>query len=243
MEVFKIIDAISSSRLADTEYGKDFQPLIPLFYEMPANLRWQGDPIATLSLHRKRRDGDFTERHRTIFTLLLPPLATAVHTLYLQQALAQTHDNGVIVLGPDGEIRLMNDEARRALNGRSLQAIPRPSFSPDPTMFHTENGFYRVRSIPMRLGSKEQIILLEPLPTKRTIAPLLERCGLTKRQQEITGLVLQGLSNHEIADRLFISEQTVKDHLHDVFDHLKIKRRSELIAKVMALYPESSAEG
>ena len=235
MEVFKITDAISPSRLAETEYGKDFQPLIPLFYEMPANLRCQGEPIATLSLHRKRRDGDFTERHRTLLAFLLPHLARAVHSCYLRKALIEVDDNGVLVLGPNGEIRLMNDAARRALNGRSVQSIPQPSLSAKPTLFHTENGIYRVSSTPVHHGSSEQMILLEPQPSQRTIAPLLEHWGLTKRQQEITGLVLQGLSNREIADRLFITEQTVKDHLHDVFEHLKIKRRSELTAKVMAL--------
>jgi DNA-binding NarL/FixJ family response regulator len=51
------------------------------------------------------------------------------------------------------------------------------------------------------------------------------------------------LSNREIADRLFITEQTVKDHLHDVFNHLKITRRSELTVKVLALCPETSVAG
>ena len=38
--------------------------------------------------------------------------------------------------------------------------------------------------------------------------------GLSRREQEIALLALRGLSNREIADRLFICEQTVKDHLY-----------------------------
>ena len=34
-------------------------------------------------------------------------------------------------------------------------------------------------------------------------------------------------------ERLFICEQTVKDHLHDVFEKVKIRRRSELAAKLL----------
>jgi DNA-binding NarL/FixJ family response regulator len=67
--------------------------------------------------------------------------------------------------------------------------------------------------------------------------------GLTRRQAEIAVFATQGLSNREIADRLFITEQTVKDHLHDVFNHLKITRRSELTVKVLALCPETSVAG
>ncbi len=47
--------------------------------------------------------------------------------------------------------------------------------------------------------------------------------------------VVRGLSNREIAERIFIAEQTVKDHLHDVFEKMKIHRRSELAAKLLDL--------
>lgn len=66
LEAVKITDVISPSRLPDTEYGHDFQPMTPLFYEMAGNLQSQGDLIGCLGIHRKKLDGDFTERHRTI---------------------------------------------------------------------------------------------------------------------------------------------------------------------------------
>jgi DNA-binding NarL/FixJ family response regulator len=45
-------------------------------------------------------------------------------------------------------------------------------------------------------------------------------------------LIIQGLSKRDIAERLFICEQTVKDHLHYIFERIKIRRRSELAAKL-----------
>ena len=41
-------------------------------------------------------------------------------------------------------------------------------------------------------------------------------------------LVAQGFKNKEIAERMFISEQTVKNHLHNIFDKLGVSDRLEL---------------
>jgi DNA-binding NarL/FixJ family response regulator len=51
---------------------------------------------------------------------------------------------------------------------------------------------------------------------------------LTAREQEIVTLVAQGFRNKEIADKLSISEQTVKNHLHNIFDKLGVSDRLEL---------------
>jgi DNA-binding NarL/FixJ family response regulator len=55
-----------------------------------------------------------------------------------------------------------------------------------------------------------------------------ERSPLSQREREIVGLVAQGFKNKEIAERIFISEQTVKNHLHNIFDKLGVSDRLEL---------------
>jgi len=54
--------------------------------------------------------------------------------------------------------------------------------------------------------------------------------ALTKREREIVNLIGQGYRNKEIAEELHICEPTVKTHLYRIFQKLKIKSRSELIA-------------
>jgi two-component system response regulator DegU len=49
--------------------------------------------------------------------------------------------------------------------------------------------------------------------------------SLTRREVEILKLVAEGLSNEEIANRVFISERTVKTHLTNIFDKLKVNNR------------------
>ncbi|HEV2223889.1 MAG TPA: response regulator transcription factor [Candidatus Acidoferrales bacterium] len=51
---------------------------------------------------------------------------------------------------------------------------------------------------------------------------------LSDREKEIVQLVAQGFRNREIGEKLFISEQTVKNHLHNIFDKLGVSDRLEL---------------
>ena len=55
-----------------------------------------------------------------------------------------------------------------------------------------------------------------------------ERAHLSQREREIIVLIAQGYKNKEIAEKMFITEQTVKNHLHNVFDKLGVSDRLEL---------------
>lgn len=63
-----------------------------------------------------------------------------------------------------------------------------------------------------------------------------ETVSLTPREREIIRMVAQGLRNREIGQRLFISEGTVKIHLHNVYDKLGLDGRLELL-----LYAQENA--
>lgn len=58
--------------------------------------------------------------------------------------------------------------------------------------------------------------------------PRREKPLLSDREREIVQLVAQGFRNREIGEKLFISEQTVKNHLHNIFDKLGVSDRLEL---------------
>ena len=69
-----------------------------------------------------------------------------------------------------------------------------------------------------------------------------ERSPLSAREREIVAFVAQGYKNKEMAEKMFISEQTVKNHLHNIFDKLGVSDRLELalyaIHKGLHLGPE-----
>jgi ATP/maltotriose-dependent transcriptional regulator MalT len=67
----------------------------------------------------------------------------------------------------------------------------------------------------------------------------MKESGLTPREIEILGLIASGLSNREIAARLFVSENTVKTHSSRLFDKLGAKRRTQAVqfGKAAGLIP------
>jgi DNA-binding CsgD family transcriptional regulator len=69
--------------------------------------------------------------------------------------------------------------------------------------------------------------------------PQLDALGITPRELEILSLIAQGLSNREIADRLFVSENTVKTHCSRAFDKLGARRRTQAVqlGKQLGLLP------
>jgi DNA-binding CsgD family transcriptional regulator len=57
----------------------------------------------------------------------------------------------------------------------------------------------------------------------------VEELGLTPRELEVLQLIAEGLSNKEMAERLFVSENTVKTHTSRVFDKLGASRRTQAV--------------
>jgi len=66
-----------------------------------------------------------------------------------------------------------------------------------------------------------------------------EKLGLSKREMEVLQLMAEGLSNQEIAEKLFVSLNTVKTHSSNVFVKLDVKRRMQAVekAKRLAIIP------
>lgn len=63
----------------------------------------------------------------------------------------------------------------------------------------------------------------------------LEQSGISKRELEVLQLIAEGCSNQEIADRLFVSLNTVKTHSSNLFLKLDVKRRIQAIEKAKQL--------
>lgn len=63
----------------------------------------------------------------------------------------------------------------------------------------------------------------------------LLKSGISKREAEILLLIHQGLSNQQIADKLFLSESTIKKHISNIFLKLGVERRTEAIKKALEL--------
>ena len=63
----------------------------------------------------------------------------------------------------------------------------------------------------------------------------LKRLGISRREYEVLELIADGLSNQEIADKLFVSTSTVKTHTSNLFAKLDARRRTQAIQKAKEL--------
>ncbi|HHV92952.1 MAG TPA: response regulator transcription factor [Firmicutes bacterium] len=73
------------------------------------------------------------------------------------------------------------------------------------------------------------------VPTGESGKPLLEKrskpvfpAGLTPREKEVLQLIASGLTNAEIAERLFISPHTVKNHVTNIYKKIKVEDRTQI---------------
>ncbi|TNE60350.1 MAG: response regulator transcription factor [Bacteroidetes bacterium] len=64
---------------------------------------------------------------------------------------------------------------------------------------------------------------------------VLARHNITPREYEVLQFIAQGLSNQEIADRMFVSLNTIKTHTSNLFSKLDVQRRTQAVQKARAL--------
>ena len=52
---------------------------------------------------------------------------------------------------------------------------------------------------------------------------------LTRREREVAELIAEGLTNREIAERLYLSERTAQNHVHHILTKLDLTNRSQIV--------------
>ena len=96
----------------------------------------------------------------------------------------------------------------------------------------------------LKLTSKKEVVVIKEIAVSAA-QPFalneqrLRELGITKRELEILELIAKGMSNREIAEKVFVSENTVKTHSSRLFDKLSAKRRTQAvqIGKEFGLIP------
>jgi DNA-binding NarL/FixJ family response regulator len=107
------------------------------------------------------------------------------------------------------------------------------------------DGYILKKSSPVRiLDSIQQVYeggaALTPMVAKQVLtylkpepAAVESPTGLTPREKEILGLITQGMTNELIAGKLFISVQTVRNHIKNIYDKLQVHSRAQVVAKAI----------
>jgi DNA-binding CsgD family transcriptional regulator len=84
----------------------------------------------------------------------------------------------------------------------------------------------------LKLTKTEEIVVVKEVSAEqpfRINENKLDELGITKRELEILELIARGLSNREISELLYVSENTVKTHSSRLFNKLNAKRRTQAV--------------
>jgi DNA-binding NarL/FixJ family response regulator len=166
------------------------------------------------------------EEHRPDILLLDFNLPRAGGLGILQRLRASAGRTKVIVLtGPEDENELV-----QAMKLGASGILPKQS----PTELLLKS-IRKVHAGEIWLDSRTTAAVMRKFASLSVGAPGESLCGrerdaspLSQRELEIVACVAQGFRNKEMAEKMFISEQTVKNHLHNIFDKLKVSDRLEL---------------
>lgn len=155
----------------------------------------------------------------------------------------------VIVSGLDGQIIFQNRPARNRLDmsadeepGRRTDVVA-AAIDEAMEVFRTEGKRVVTRSVWDETHGRQSIVKCFRLSDKDRTAVTVVFSGaeratarrlpawdvLTRREQEIAQLVSEGLTSKQIAEKAFVSENTVKQHLKRVFAKTDVNNRAELV--------------
>ena len=113
-----------------------------------------------------------------------------------------------------------------------VRAYPTEIYGGLLALIFTAVGVY----VGLRITSPKEVVVVKEVRLRDSDPFVLDEAklrelGITPREHEILGLIAEGLSNREIAERLFVSENTVKTHSSRLFEKIGVNRRMQAVQK------------
>ncbi len=258
--VLRTEDVVSPQEYRHTEYYTDFSKPLHIETSMACCACIANKPLFGISLHLDKPDKFFTDRQRDLFEMLIPSLARTIHALEFQRVNiteAQPNEPATWMLNAKGEILQINNSAKLFTEkNHLLDANPFPaevthlvhniSSHDTPIMvpmvkqilYPLSNPQIRFTIIAHAVQEKHDsdihfTLLAEDLNDHEALNTRVAALKLTGREREIAILVAKGYAYRDIAERLGIKEQTVRDHLRSIFRKSAVNNRSALAALLL----------
>ena len=182
-----------------------------------------------------RGASDFSGRDRAVLDLLSPHLAKLVQASEnrrrLQAALAlhESSEAAIVLLEADGRIDFANRAARELLDRYFRADGVR---LPDALASWLRERRTGATTEPLRIEVGQRVLIVELVEEGLLLTERQLRPRLTQRELEILELVAEGMTNGEIAQRLWVSPLTVRRHLENVYAKLGVHTRTAAAAFV-----------
>ena len=208
-----------------------------------------GEAWGTLRLNRSPGQPEFSALELTFLRSLAPHLAEGAHrALLLGEAVQPDWPDapGLVVLGDGLSVESISVDADRwldELTGDSggipaavLSVAAQTSNPEGPALvrLRADTGrWFVLHGTSIRTPAGHRVaVIIQPVAHARISSVLMAAYGLTRREREITRLVLMGRSTAMIADELVIAPVTVQQHLKSIFAKTGVHSRRDLVCAV-----------
>ena len=241
----------------------DFMKPRGLYDELRAVLRVGGRPQGTISLFRTSKA--FGPADVEFVNSLVTPLARRLRSYATPGQYASTAGGpGLLVFDAAGSLVSANDESRRYLDelpaggpsAASRLGLPVPPWlhtialtarsGPARIRLRTRGGSWLVcHASPMHeIGGAPQgsAVVLEPAKASDVMPLVADAYELSEREVEVTQCVARGLPTEKIAEHLFLSPHTVRDHIKAIFEKTQVSSRGELVGKLFVEHYRPAAD-
>jgi DNA-binding CsgD family transcriptional regulator len=200
-----------------------------------------------------RAGRDFTDRETNFLAEVAPTIASATRLAVRSEAAGPMSGHpAIVVVGTGGELNAVTPAARE-WQDRLDQIAPGRFLVMMQVMAGgartSSSGSFRARlrdaygqwavleASPLIGGDEDQVaVTIEPARGDHLMSLLMMAYGLTAREREICSEVIAGYSTADIGGRLFISSNTVQDHLKSIFRKVGVRSRGELVARLRPNY-------
>jgi DNA-binding CsgD family transcriptional regulator len=205
-----------------------------------------------LQLNRKQGGRPFDAAERRFLSDVAPLAGRALRRALLTESAAPIAQRaiGMLILGPDGKVVDATQEAEEWLEDVAAgwriydDSLLHPELlnlalamsgkdqAPRRATLRTTHGVWLTVQVSALSESDNVAMVLQPAKASEILPLLLKAYGLSKREAEIAQLISKGLTTQEIAERLFLSQHTVRDHVKAIFEKVQVSSRGELTSKL-----------
>lgn len=238
---------------------REFGRLADTDAELRASFTAGGTTWGVVQLNRCKGASHFSEREVDLVEALVPHVARGLRAALTSEAAAESvgRGPGIAIVDRDGALVSLTGEAEAWLRelatsdfgarGRGdelpyeitalASAARRRDETGEPaprTRMRSANGIWLLAHASVLSGSEQVALVIEPAKASEVAPLIIEAYGLTPRELEVTRMISRGLKTAEMAERLFLSPHTVRDHVKAIFEKVGVSSRGELTARLFA---------
>jgi DNA-binding CsgD family transcriptional regulator/PAS domain-containing protein len=243
-KALRYTDVISGKQHLESLFYKEFLSTIPMTWVLALPLSSFGEKLGVIWLSRQDATHEFTEFDCEIGTTVSHHAGIALQVQEWRSHPPMDANPGILVVDGKGRIIYQNEEAERIFEKKGMEWLLGNAPQSEVRIVQTNLGAFRARTFFLRRTSdpvlpfvppeaRGKVVVLEPYPPKILLCQQMKELDLSKRQSQLVLEIMRGRTNKEISEKLGVTLQTVKDHLHDIYRQLNVRNRSELIIRVM----------